>query len=128
MNAQRDKILQQCTVLKKLISKIEPGPDNSLTEQHLILADMAVKLTDESLALQQRIDNLHSDEKLLEKMKKSIFKMNQGSVAIPNQITTVSKIRIYDPRKSRDILCNIRLSNKSLDAINAKLKDLFIHE
>lgn len=128
LNTQRDKILQQCTVLKKLISEIEPGPDNSLTEQHLILGDMAVKLADESQALQQRIDNLHSDEKLLEKMKKSILKMNQGSVAIPNQITTVSKIRIYDPRKSHDILCNIKLSNEGLDAINAKLKDLFIHE
>lgn len=65
---------------------------------------------------------------LVQKMIREINKMKQGSIAVVNQITTVSKIRICDPRKTADVLSGIRLSSEKLDCINDKLKELFIHE
>ena len=42
------------------------------------------------------------------------------------QITTVSKIRIYDPKTSYDVLHGIRLSNEKLDLIDEAIKNLYI--
>ena len=47
--------------------------------------------------------------------------MKQGSIALVNQITTVSKIRIYDPKTDYDILSNIKLSNEKLDLLDAEI-------
>ena len=54
---------------------------------------------------QQMLDNLtikrnENKEKIinLEKIEKEIAQMKEGSIALINQITTVSKIRIYDPK------------------------------
>ena len=47
-------------------------------------------------------------------------------IALIDQITTVSKMRIYDPRNARGVLSGIRLSPDALDKINEKLKELFI--
>ena len=51
--------------------------------------------------------------------------MRSGSIALVGQITTVSKIRIYDPLYPADVLSNIRLSDKSMDQLDAKLIELF---
>lgn len=37
----------------------------------------------------------------LKKIGEEIARMKEGSVALVNQITTISKIRIYDPRNTR---------------------------
>ena len=52
--------------------------------------------------------------------------MNKGSIALVSQITTISKIRIYDPKTNFDILSKIKLSNENLDLIDAELKKLFL--
>lgn len=67
--------------------------------------------------------------KLLETLKKydkEINRLKNGSMAIVNQITTVSKQRIYVPKKSLDYLYGIKLSTSALDKINDKLKSLFL--
>ena len=51
--------------------------------------------------------------------------MKKGSVALLNQITTISKQRIYYPRTSKDLLSGVHLSNKSLDLLDEKLIKLF---
>ena len=45
-------------------------------------------------------------------MKNEIKNMKKGSIALVNQITTISKIRIYDPKRNDDVLSKIRLSNE----------------
>lgn len=62
----------------------------------------------------------------LKKLKDQITKMKNGSIALLHQITTISKQRIYNPKNNNDILAKIRLSTNSLDAIDAKLQELFI--
>lgn len=67
-----------------------------------------------------------NESKQLEKIKAEIDQMKTGSIALVDQITTVSKIRIYDPRNAYGVLSGIRLSPESLDRINSKIKELFV--
>lgn len=62
----------------------------------------------------------------IDKMVRELSKMKTGSFAIVNQITTISKQRIYDPKHVKDILSGIKLSDENLDLINEKLKKLYI--
>ena len=54
----------------------------------------------------------------LEKFVSEIQKMKRGSIALTNQIVTISKLRIYDPKSDEDILSGIKLSNTNLDKID----------
>lgn len=51
--------------------------------------------------------------------------MKKGSIALLNQITTISKQRIYYPKKSKDLLAGVHLSNSSLDLLDQKMIQLF---
>ena len=62
---------------------------------------------------------------ICEKMHRQIQGMKTGSIALVGQITTVSKIRIYDPIYPSDTLSNIRLSNETMDKLDKKVKELF---
>lgn len=53
-------------------------------------------------------------------------KMKHGSIALVGQITTVSKMRIYDPKGVHSVLHGIRLSQENLDLINNKIKELYV--
>ena len=66
------------------------------------------------------------ESKQLEKIKAEIDQMKTGSIALVDQITTVSKKRIYDPRNAYGVLSGIRLSPEYLDRINSKIKELFV--
>lgn len=65
-----------------------------------------------------RVESATSETELLNRMRSEISRMNRGSIALVNQITTISKIRIYDPKTDHDILSNIKLSNEKLDLID----------
>ena len=49
--------------------------------------------------------------------------MKQGSIALVNQVTTISKMRIFDPRNLKGVLAGISLSAESMEKINKKVKD-----
>ena len=65
-----------------------------------------------------RIKNEIDKEKVyIETMEKQIEKLKQDSIALVNQITTISKQRIfYD-----DIFKKVRVSNNSLDLIDKQI-------
>ena len=54
-------------------------------------------------------------------MRNEINKAKLGSIALVGQITTISKIRIYDPKTNFDILSNVKLSNEKLDRIDQEI-------
>lgn len=70
-------------------------------------------------------NQIQNQIELAKKVKNEIFKMKQGSIALVDQITTVSKLRIYDPVSEKDALNGIRLSNESLNNIDNKIKELY---
>ena len=74
----------------------------------------------------EKVEQFNNDFKYIKKVEKEISKMKKGSIALISQITTISKQRIYDPKTSTDILANLRVSNTTLDLIDAKIKELFI--
>lgn len=62
----------------------------------------------------EKVTQFTSDFEYVKKMKNEISKMKKGSIALLNQITTISKQRIYDD----DILRKVRLSKDSLDLLD----------
>lgn len=61
------------------------------------------------------------DFQYIEKIKNEISKMKKGSIALTEQITTISKQRIfYD-----DVLKKVYLSEESLNLLDNKIKKLF---
>jgi len=62
----------------------------------------------------------------IKKLEKEIDRMKIGSIAVVSQITTVSKLRIYDPRNEGGVLSGIKLSPANLDLLNEKIKELFL--
>lgn len=46
--------------------------------------------------------------------------LKYGSIAVMNQIRTVSKMRIIDPTNKYDILYNLKLSTNNLNSIDKK--------
>lgn len=73
----------------------------------------------------EQVSKMEDEIKLLERMRTEVSKMRSGSIALVNQITTVSKIRIYDPKTDHDILSNIKLSNEKLDALDEEINKKF---
>lgn len=80
---------------------------------------------DDLEALSRKVKETEKQITYCEKMKKEAGRMKQGSIALVGQITTVSKIRIYDPRYNKDALSKIRVSSDTLDLLDAKIQELF---
>lgn len=73
---------------------------------------------------EKRKHNYEETEYLM-KIEQEVSNMKEGSIALVNQITTISKIRIYDPRNLRGVLSGISLSEESMEKINKKVKELY---
>lgn len=80
---------------------------------------------EEKAAMQQRILSATDEVKFLNRMRAEVLKMKVGSIALVNQITTISKIRIYDPKTDHDVLSGIKLSNEKLDLIDEEISKRF---
>lgn len=61
----------------------------------------------------------------LESCLKRISKLKDGSLALPNQILTISKMRVKDPIRDRDTLFNITLSDTTMKIIKDKFEKLY---
>ena len=66
------------------------------------------------------------DANLCFKVGTEIVQMKTGTIALINQITTISKQRIYDPKNDLGILSDVRISDKYLDLIDKKIQKLFL--
>ncbi|WFA10377.1 type II toxin-antitoxin system PemK/MazF family toxin [Tissierella sp. Yu-01] len=73
------------------------------------------------------IDIVEKHLAINQKISDEISKMKRGSIAHVDQITTISKMRIYNPKSTEDALYNIKLSNESLTLIDDKIKELFTY-
>ena len=64
---------------------------------------------------------IKKEENYIEKMEEEISKMKKDSIALINQITTISKQRIYKDGVRR----NVKLSNESLNLIDNQIIKFF---
>ena len=80
---------------------------------------MKMKLNFKKMLLFIKI--IEKQKKYIEKMEDEISKMKQDSIALVNQITTISKQRIFKDTVRR----NVRVSNESLDLIDKQIIKFF---
>ncbi len=78
-------------------------------------SDYSLKL--QKIRAMQQQTQQHID--LATKMMGELSKMKLGSIALIGQITTISKIRIYDPCTGHDVLSKVRVSSETLDKIDS---------
>lgn len=76
--------------------------------------------------INDQLDECEAKIRLCRKIQKEVNKMKIGSIALVSQLTTISKIRIYDPKNMYGNLSGIKLSKKSLDMLNEKIMELFV--
>lgn len=76
--------------------------------------------------IEQKINKLKTEQKTLNIYNKELQKLKKGSIALMEQIATVSKMRIYKPKNENDLLYGIKYSDGAMDKINEQLKKLFI--
>lgn len=100
----------------------------STKEEYQRLHDKMQQLKDNEYALYIQAYEIKKKQKminnqldLLEKMRFEISKMKNGSIALTNQITTISKIRIYDPKTTKDMFSGITLSDEGLTKIDEEI-------
>ncbi len=98
----------------------------SLLQQRLVrsIVDLG-KDPDRAQARESDLVQIEAELARLKRIRSEIQKMKKGSIALTRQITTVSKIRIYDPKTDHDVLSGVRLSNEKLDAIDAAISGYF---
>ena len=90
--------------------------------------DASARVAEQKVAIdlaEKEVDVWKKKRYHAQKMSDEISKMKRGSIALVDQITTVSKIRIYDPLYPADTLNKIRLSDDSLSKLDEKIKALF---
>ena len=102
-------------VAKRELSELETllkGAEESPTEQQIADIERKVKVVKKHISY-------------CRKMKAEIQKMKQGSIALVGQITTISKIRIYDPKYPNDALSKVKVSSETLDKLDLRVQELF---
>lgn len=111
----RKKFMKLCEQEEKLTKEIE-----------CILAGEEISENDKKHVISLLKDaNLGLEE--LKILKKSIEKLKSGTIVNVSQITTVSKMRILNPKQSGDSLNGIKLTEEDLDTLNMYLKNLYLY-
>ena len=103
---EANKQLSETTSLIQLFAGESPNTDNS---------EAVLKV------LNEKLEVIRKTMRTIERYDKELSKMKSGSMAVMNQITTISKQRIYTPKRSVDFLYNVSLSENAMDKINKKL-------
>lgn len=94
----------------------------AVLKRHTADADASELLTH----LIKQAEELDRKIKFLNKCNAELSLMKSGSIVKIEQIRTISKMRILDPKKTHDVLYGIHLSDATMDKINEKIKELFL--
>ena len=123
--AQRSKLLENA---KRELVEVESFLEAiSATQKSLsIELDKSDKIAQAEKQLLEKQDHLEKTISIIERYDSELAKMKSGSIAVMNQIATISKQRIYTPKKSEDFLYGVSLSSSSMDKINNKLTEKLI--
>ena len=116
-------------LFQRLNRKISDS-DKELKAKIKELQELVDELNDENSdklmsIINPKLDNAYRDLELLDKMRSEILKMKRGSIALVNQISTISKIRIYDPKTDHAILSGIKLTGEKMDIIDSEIRNKF---
>lgn len=121
LDAKIKSELQEAIRIQKVIQdSLKNLKDNPTRNAETNLANLLT-------SIEQKINTLNTAKKTLNIYNKELQKLKKGSIALMEQITTVSKMRIYKPKNSNDLLYGIKYSDGAMDKINERMKELFIY-
>lgn len=129
-NSSFENLTNKLTANQKIIDIAKMSIDELATS---VNADKEVgNKLDQIQAMQEQAEKEHAEIvrefEQLNNLKNEIINMKEGSIARVEQITTISKMRIWIPKKTTDVLYGISYSENSMKKINDKLKELYIFE
>lgn len=135
LKEEEEEIMQELTLFKALVDLTTQAADELKecernSKEFTQKLSTAEKYLDASYSLQKIWEEKEKHNKeqqtSLDKIRLEISRMKEGSIALVNQITTVSKIRIFDPRNLKGVLAGISLSEENMEKINEKIKELYV--
>lgn len=112
------------TKISTLLADLRPKIDELLRK---VDTDQYPDGSPEKESFREDLKKANDKLNIIERASKEISKMKTGSIALVGQITTISKIRVFDPLYPADALANIRLSPESLNKIDNKIKNLYTY-
>ena len=115
---------------KKSVKELEECDRNSneFDQKFIVAKEQLATLKKLQATWEAKSDHNKEQQEYLEKIGLEISRMKEGSIALVNQITTVSKMRIFDPRNLKGVLAGISLSEENMEKINQKVKELYIFQ
>ena len=109
------------------LEKYKQSDDKDTCQAELQKAEKYLEATKKLEQLwQDKEAHNKAQQEYLDKIGLEISRMKEGSIALVNQITTISKMRIFDPRNIRGVLSGVSLSEENTEKINQKIKDLYV--
>ncbi len=106
-------------IIKQGIEYLQNLPED--TEESQIIKNYRIN------NLKKKLRNNQNNLQLILKIDQELSQMKKGTIALINQITTISKQRIYNPKKDLDILSGIKLSDEKMKLIDEKIKKFYIN-
>lgn len=98
----------------------------SIPKEIKVLEKMLESKDDNDIGnVRQRIDDLSKKVGQMKQAHHKLQVLKEGSVAVMNQIRTISKMRVSEPRDSYDILYGIKLSSAGMDQVDKKITEMF---
>lgn len=88
-------------------------------------SDQAEKIRQEAKENAILLAELNEKLEYANKFILKIQNMNKDSIVLLNQVTTISKMRLRDPKNNNSILNGIVLSDDTMDKIDEALKNIF---
>ena len=118
----------------KILIKHEQNEVSTISQGIKELKKLSENTEEEQIIKKYKIDTLKSklitskeNLELILKINEELQQMKKGTIALVNQITTISKQRIYNPKKDLDILSGIKLSPEKMALIDDKIKKLYVN-
>lgn len=128
LTAKLEKAVNEANTIKKSLLKDLDGLDlflNTISQDSPDYDTQCAQARVKTDIIKQQLEVWKKKEYHSLKVQEELSQMKRGSIALISQITTISKIRIYDPLYPSDSLNKIRLSEESLNLIDEKVKKFF---
>lgn len=121
----REMVTIASNTITELMQQINSGNTSSKNDINVVLDKMR-EIEEKDREIQDEINKYEKEIDKLRKVNAELEKMKDGSIALMKQITTVSKARIFTPKKSGDSLYGISLSTQNMKKVNKRLQELYI--
>lgn len=118
-NSIQDKLIElESLINEQVVSNRADSRVEKYLEKELFLVE------NEQKEIKTMLDAITEQGEYLEKLVDKIQNLKSGSIALLNQVTTISKMRLLDPINKYSLLTDVTLPAETLDIIDNALKNI----